>query len=152
MTFSYKFKTLRGGNSYDSRSQPEKSAHGDENTGEAETGIIEGSEENSMRFSPELVDERIKASLEPLHAQITALTEMMDRLIQSNLANETTTVSSRGIPHQYELPYSEVPGSSRVPTVAPLTIAGYSPDTGSFFLLSYFVEKEQTTTVTFFFR
>ena len=41
------------------------STHGDENAGEAETGIIEGSEENSIRFFPELVDERIKASLEP---------------------------------------------------------------------------------------
>ena len=87
------------------------SAHGDENTGEAETGIIEGSKENVMRFSPELVDESIKASLEPLHAQITALTEMMDRLIQSNSAKETTTASSRGIPHRYESPYSVVPES-----------------------------------------
>ena len=82
-----------------------------------------------MRFSPELVDEKIKASLELLHAQITALTEMMDRLIQSNLAKEATTASSRGIRHQYELPYSEVPGSSRFPTVAPVITEGYSPDT-----------------------
>ena len=131
MSFSYEFKTLRSGNSYDSRTQPETSTHGGENTGEAETGIIEGNEENSMRFSPELIDERTKASLEPLHAQITALTEMMDRLIQSNSAKETTTASSRGVPHQYESPYSEVPGSFRFATVAPLTTAGYSPDFNS---------------------
>ena len=104
------------------------SAHGDENTGESVTGVIEGSEENSIRFSPELVDERIKASLEPLHAQISALTEMMDGLIQSNSAKESTTASSRGFGHPYELPYSEGPGSSKFPTVAPLTNAGYSPD------------------------
>ena len=85
-----------------------------------------------MRFSPELVYERIKASLEPIHAQITAPTEMMDRLIQSNSAKETTTVSFRGIRHQYESPYSEVPGSFRFPTVAPLTTAGYSPDSVHF--------------------
>ena len=96
MSFSYKFKTLKIGNSYDSRTQSEVSAHGDENTGEAETGIFEGSEDNYMRFSPELVDERIKASLEPVHAQITALTEMMDHLIQNNSAKETITASSRG--------------------------------------------------------
>ena len=66
-----------------------------------------------MRFFPELVDERIKASLEPLHAKISALTEVMDRLIQSNSANETTTASSRRTRHQYESPYSEV--SSRLP-------------------------------------
>ena len=85
-----------------------------------------------MRFSPDLVDEKIKASLELLHAQNTALTEMMDRLIQKNSAKETTTASSRETLHQYESPYSEVPGSSRFPTVAPLTTAGYSPDTHSF--------------------
>ena len=81
MNFSYKFKTLESGNSYDSRTHPEISAYEDETTGEVETGAIEGSEENSMVLSPELVDERIKASVEPLNAQITALTEMMDRLI-----------------------------------------------------------------------
>ena len=129
MSFSHKFKTLGSGNSYESRTQPEMSAYGDENTGEAETGIIEGSEENSMRFSPELLNEKINASLEPLYAQITALTEMMDRLIQSNSAMEATTVGSRRIRHQYELPYSEVLGSSRFPRVAPPTTAGYSPDT-----------------------
>ena len=71
------------------------SAHGNENA-EVETGIIEDSEENSFRFSPELVDETIKVSLEPLHAQISALTEMMDRLIQSNSTTEPTTANSRG--------------------------------------------------------
>ena len=54
MSFSYKFKTLRSGNLYDLRTQPKMSTHGDENT-EAERRIIEGSEENSIRFSPELV-------------------------------------------------------------------------------------------------
>ena len=63
MSFPCKFKTLRSGNSHDLKTQPKMSTHGDENTGEAETGIIEGSEENSSRFSPELVDERIKVSL-----------------------------------------------------------------------------------------
>ena len=89
LSFSCKFKTLRKGNSYDLRTQPKMSTHGDENTGEAETGIIEGSEENNIRFSPELVDGRIKANLEPLHAQIFALTDMMDRLIQNNLTTES---------------------------------------------------------------
>ena len=71
----------------------------------------------------------MKASLKPLHAQISALTELMDRLIQNNSAKESTTASSRGFGYQYESPYSEGPGSSKFPTVAPLTTAGYSPDT-----------------------
>ena len=101
------------------------STHGDENTGEAETGIFEGSEENSVRFSPQLVDVRMKASLEPLHAQISALTQMMDRLVQSNLTTESATASSRFPGIQYESPYSEGQESSEFPTVAPLTTVGY---------------------------
>ena len=75
------------------------SAQEEEATGEVETGTIEGNEESSIRFSLDLVDERIKANLEPSHAQIFALTEMMDRLIQSNSAKEPTTASSREIQH-----------------------------------------------------
>ena len=141
MSFSNKFKTLRSGNSYDLRTQPKISTHGDENTGEAETEIIEGSKKNSVRFSPELMEEGIKASLEPLFAQISALTEMMGRLIQSNLIMESTTASSRGPGLQYESPYSEGPGSSKFPTVAPLTTAGYSPDSG---LIPGFVSTKDT--------
>ena len=86
-----------------------------------------------MRFFPNLVDEKIRASHEVLHAQISALTEMMDHLIHSNCnsAKETTTVSSRGARHQYESPYNEIPGSFRFPTVAPFTAEGHSPDTWS---------------------
>ena len=48
MIFSYRFKTLRNGNSYDPRTQPEMSAHGEEATREVETGTVEGNEENSI--------------------------------------------------------------------------------------------------------
>ena len=133
MSFSFKFKKIGNRNWYDSITQPETSAHEDETAGEAETGINEGSEENSTRLSLELLDEKKKASPELLLAQISALTEMMDRLMQSNFAKETTTASCRGTRHQYELPYGDVPGSSRLPTVAPLTFASYSPDTGFIF-------------------
>ena len=104
------------------------SAHGDEIEEEVEKGIIDGSEENGIRFSSELLDERMKVSLEPLHAQISALAEMMDRLIQSNLTSESTKASSRGPGLQFESPYSEGPGSSKFPMVAPLITAGYSPN------------------------
>ena len=129
MSFSCKLKTLGSGNSYDLRTQSKMSLHGDENTGGAETGIIEGSEENNIRFSPEIVDKRVKDSLEPLHAQFSALTEMMDQLIQSNLTTESRTASSRGPGLQYESPYSEGPRSLKFPTIALLNTAGYSPCT-----------------------
>ena len=123
MTFSYKFKTLKIRNLYDSRAQIEMSAHEEEVTGE-----VEANEENSAKFSVDLVNESIKTSLEPLHAQISALTEMMDRLIQNSSARETTAVSSRETRPQYELSLSGVPGFSRFLTVTPLNTAGYSPD------------------------
>ena len=50
-------------------------------TGQLEADVNEGNQKNSVRFSQDLVDERIKANLEPLHAQISSLTEMMDRLV-----------------------------------------------------------------------
>ena len=44
MSFSYKFITLKSGNSYELRMRRETSAHEDETTREVETGEIEGSE------------------------------------------------------------------------------------------------------------
>ena len=78
------------------------SAHEVEVTGEVEADANEGNEGSSVRFSPDLVDEKIKGSLEPLHAQISALTEIMDQLIQSNSAREATTPSARETRYQYE--------------------------------------------------
>ena len=106
------------------------SAQEEEETGEVEVDAIGGNEERSLRFSPDLVDERIKGSLEPLHAQVSALTEMMDRMIPGNSARELTTASTREPRYQYESPFSGAPGTSRFPTVAPVTTVGYSPASG----------------------
>ena len=80
------------------------SVHEGKVTKEVKTGIIEGNKENSVNFSPDLVDERIKAGIEPLHTQISTLTELMDRLIQINSARQTTKASSWETRHQYESP------------------------------------------------
>ena len=119
MRFFYKLKTSRSGNSCDSNAQLEMSKPDEEVTREVEANAIEGNEENSVKFSSELVEESIRASLEPLHTQISALTEMMDHLIQSNSARETTTASTRETRYQYESLCSGAPGISRFPTVAP---------------------------------
>ena len=104
------------------------SAHEEEVTGEIAADAVEGIEEGSMRLPPSLVDERIKANLELLHAQISALTEVMDRLVQSNSAREITTASSQETRLQIESPLSGALRSSKFPTVASLTNAGYLPD------------------------
>ena len=147
MSFSCKLKTLGSGNSYDLRAQLKMSMHGDENTGEAGSGINEGSKENSVSFSPELVDERIKANFEPLHAQISAFAEMMDSLIQSNSTTKSTAASFRGPIHHHESPHSAGPTSSKFPTVAPLTTAGYLPD--SYWILPCFLQKNSVCSLLF---
>ena len=47
MSFSGESETLVSGNSYDLRTQPNMSTHGDENTEVAVTGVTEGTEENN---------------------------------------------------------------------------------------------------------
>ena len=59
MSFSYKFNTLRSGNSYDSSALVEMSAQEEEVTGEVEADANDGNEENSVNLSPDLVDKRI---------------------------------------------------------------------------------------------
>ena len=81
MSFSYKLRTLRSGNWYVSKAQLEIIAHEEEVTGKVEADATEGNEQNSVGFYPDLLDEWIRASVKPLHAQISAPNEMMDRLI-----------------------------------------------------------------------
>ena len=74
-------KTLKSRNTYDLNARLEMSAYGEEAMEETATEMKEQNDENSGILSPDLIEERNKASLEPLHAQISDLTEMMDRLI-----------------------------------------------------------------------
>ena len=64
----------------------------------SESNEAERSDETSMVFSPDLVQEMIKANLEPVHAQISALTQMMAKLIQGYSARDYPTAST-GEPH-----------------------------------------------------
>ena len=132
MSFSRDSKTLRSGNSNDLRAQPKISTHENENMEVVKSRVTGSSEERYIGICPELVEERLKVSLEPLHAQISPLTKMMDWLIQGNLTRESMTASTGGLRLQHESAYIEEPGSSRFSTVAPLTTAGYSPDIFSF--------------------
>ena len=73
-------------------------------------------------------EEMIKANLEPMHAQISALTEMMVRLIQDSSAREFTTASIRKPRPKSQSFFAEAQGTSRFPPVALLTTTGYSHD------------------------
>ena len=63
MSFPYTFKTLRNGNTYDSSAQLEMSTDEEKVKGEVEIDANEGNGENSVRFSPNMLDERINVNL-----------------------------------------------------------------------------------------
>ena len=105
------------------------STHADETAVETGTDANEQNNSTSARLSPDTIEEKIKANLEPLHAQISVLTEMMDKLIQVNSGREFTTASTRELRLQYELPFAEASAAFRFSPIAPLTIARCSPDT-----------------------
>ena len=60
------------------------SAHEEKSTTASKSNAAKRNNEISTGFSPDLIEERIKANLEPLHAQISTLTQMMDKLVQDN--------------------------------------------------------------------
>ena len=103
--FSHKYKTLRSGNTYDLHGHPEKSAHDYETTVATKGDSTEKNDGTSLGFSNDMIEERIKANFEPLHAQISALTQMMSRLIQGNSAREFTTANRRDA----QLPSNSLP-------------------------------------------
>ena len=81
MSFSLKYRTLRSGSIYDLHTHPEVSTDEEQTAAAAGLNEAERNHEINTRFSANLIEERIKASLEPLHAQIFALKQMMDKLI-----------------------------------------------------------------------
>ena len=105
------------------------SSHEKDTTVAAEMNATEGNDGTSICFSPDMIQERIKTNLEPLHAKILALTQMMDRLIQGNSASEFTTASTRETQFLSKSPFTDGRGSSRTPRIAPEATTGYSPDT-----------------------
>ena len=71
------------------------SAHKKQPTAASEPNAAEQNSKAGIDFSPELIEERIKAILKPFHARISAQTQMMNKLIQDNLARAYPTASAR---------------------------------------------------------
>ena len=74
-------RTFRSGNTYDLKPCPEMSAQEEQTAAESEPNEAERISETGSDFSLDLIEERIEANLEVLHAQISTLTQMMDNLI-----------------------------------------------------------------------
>ena len=71
------------------------SAHEEQATEAFEVHTAEQGDEGNMEFSPNFVEERIKANLEPIHAQITMQTQMMSELTQYHSARTNHMASPR---------------------------------------------------------
>ena len=64
MSFYHKYKTLRSGNLYDLHALPEMSTHEEETTVAVEMNANEWNGETNTGFSPDMIEEKIKATLE----------------------------------------------------------------------------------------
>ena len=83
--------------------------------------VNEVNDENSGRVSLDIFEQKIKANLKLLHTQISALAEMMNRVIQINSAIEVTTATNRKLRLQSDSTFTGAPGTSRFPLIRPPT-------------------------------
>ena len=58
----------RSGNTYNLKPRPEMSAHEEQSTTASEPNAADGISEAGKDFSPDLIEERSAANLEPIHA------------------------------------------------------------------------------------
>ena len=129
MSFSNKYKTLKSGNIYKLYVLPEVSADEKETTEATQVDATDTNDVTNLGFSTDLIEEKVKANLEPLQAPIPALTQMMDRIIQGNSVRDFTTASTRKCQFPSELPLTDEPGTCQTPPTAPITTTGYSSHT-----------------------
>ena len=73
MSFSHTYKTLRSGNVYDSHQLPEITSHEEDPTLETEIDASEQNDPTNTRFSPDMIEEKIKVNLEPLQDRFPPL-------------------------------------------------------------------------------
>ena len=125
MSFSPRSRFLQSCNTYKPKAHPRMSAHEEQSTAISEPTIAEWTSGSGTEFSPQLIEERIRANLDPLHAPFPALTHLMDRLIQDNLAGTYPTISTRDCQFPSKSPFTVEPRTSRTLSLALLVTAGY---------------------------
>ena len=106
-------RTLRSGDYYNLKTRLKKFSHEEHQAEASEVHTAKRSDGSNTEFSPNLTEERIKANLEPLHAQIFALTQMMNKLIQDNSARAKPTAGLRSRRFPSESPLTDGPRTSR---------------------------------------
>ena len=71
------------------------SAHEEQSNAASESYTAEQIDETDREFSLDLIEEKIKANLESLHAQVSMLTLLMNKLFQDNPAGTNLTTGPR---------------------------------------------------------
>ena len=125
MSFSFERRTLRSGSSYNLKTCPRTSAHDEETNAASELHTAERIDEASTDLSPNPIEYRVKAILEPLHAQMSTLTQMMNKLIQDNSVRANPLAGSRDHLLRSESLLTDEPGTSRTLSLASLATVGY---------------------------
>ena len=86
------------------------SAHEEQPIEASGTYRAERIDKASTEFSSDLIEERVKANLEPLHEQISTLTQLMNKLIQDNSTRTNSTAGPSDRRFQSESPLKDGPG------------------------------------------
>ena len=92
---------------------PRMSVHEEQPKKESEIHTADRIDKNCGEFSPDLIEERIKFNLEPLDAQISTLTQMMNQPTQDNSGRTNPTGGTRVRRFHSESPLTDGPGTSR---------------------------------------
>ena len=112
-------RTLRSGTTYSQSLHPRMSINAENISNVFETYNAEEITANNDRSSSELTDERIRTNLEPLNEQ--TLTQLLNQLIEDNLAKSTPTAGSRTNRPQMRPPLNREIGKSEPRELRPTT-------------------------------
>ena len=123
MGLSVESRSPRSGNSYNLKSCPRMSAEEKQPNEASKSPTADQPEEGSTKFSPKLIEEKIKANLEPLRARFSTLMQMI---------RKTRIPFSRTNPSSSESPFTDGHGTSRTLPLTSLVPAGYSLDSMTF--------------------
>ena len=95
MNFSQSNRTVRNNKMYDQNIHPKLSVNEEKATNASKKYDAEEINISKDQISPELIEEKIRANLEPLNEQILTLSQLLNQLIQDNSAKATPMAGSQ---------------------------------------------------------
>ena len=88
-------RSFRNGKTYSHNLHLNLSVNAENNADAPTARDLERAEEPINGFSPDLIDEKMKANVKPLNEQISTLSQLLNQLVQENSARNTPTVGPR---------------------------------------------------------